>query len=433
MDMRCFGQRRPLLALGALALLVVAISACSILAPRVQAQSGGYTDVSAGRLFTCAVKSDGDVTCWGLNMWQQAPDLVTGPFNQVSAGGYHGCALEPSGSITCWGDDGEGMGVTSPPAGAFTQFSAGFNHSCGLRSGGSIDCWGSPTWGKAEDQTGSFIQVSAGYDHTCAVGSGGTAQCWGGGLTDTGVSPNFGQSIVPPGVTFTQVSAGQNHTCGIKTDGGIVCWGGNTWGQSTPPPGVFKQVAAGYLHTCAIRADDTLTCWGYNLYGVVGHVPEGTFKHVTSGLGHSCALSTDDLLYCWGRNDFGQTKIPNVGDPGVTYTWDGFYPPVESDPMLNVVKAGAAVPLKFSLGGDYGLDVLDVDSPASRPLDCALLDPSGELVPTQSAGGEGLSYDATSDRYGYVWKTEKAWAGTCRALSLRLLDGTEHLVAFRFR
>jgi len=26
--------------------------------------------------------------------------------------------------------------------------------------------------------------------------------------------------------------------------------------------------------------------------------------------------------------------------------------------MLNVVKAGAAVPLKFSLGGDYGLDVL---------------------------------------------------------------------------
>ena len=212
-----------------------------------------------------------------------------------------------------------------------------------------------------------------------------------------------------------------------------MCWGGNTWGQSTPPAGTFKQVAAGYLHTCAIRADDSLTCWGYNLYGVVGHVPAGTFTQVSSGLGHSCALSTDHLLYCWGRNDFGQTKIPNLGGPSETFTWEGLYPPVEAEPALNTVKAGSGVPLKFSLGGDYGLDVLDLNSPASQPLDCTLLNPSGELAPTRSAGGTGLSYDSASGQYTYVWKTDKAWAGMCRALSLQLADGTEHRVAFQFK
>jgi alpha-tubulin suppressor-like RCC1 family protein len=435
MTLRSLSPIRPAFRLVLLPAALIGLALLALLAapPAAHAQAPGYTDVSAGRLFTCAVKSGGDVACWGLNLWDQAPDLVTGPFSRVSAGGYHGCALRPNGTIACWGDDGEGMGVTSPPGGVFTQISAAFNHSCGLRSNGDIDCWGAPTWGKAADQVGPFVQVSAGYDHTCAVRSGGVAFCWGGGTTDTGISPNFGQSIVPPGVTFTQVSAGQNHTCGIKTDGGIMCWGGDTWGQSTPPAGTFKQVAAGYLHTCAIRADDSLTCWGYNLYGVVGHVPAGTFTQVSSGLGHSCALSTDDLLYCWGRNDFGQTKIPNLGGPSETFNWEGLYPPVEADPALNTVKAGSAVPLKFSLGGDYGLDVLDLDSPASQPLDCTLLNPSGELAPTRSAGGTGLSYDAASDRYSYVWKTDKAWAGTCRVLSLTLTDETEHRVAFRFR
>jgi hypothetical protein len=117
----------------------------------------------------------------------------------------------------------------------------------------------------------------------------------------------------------------------------------------------------------------------------------------------------------------------------VSFNFEGFYPPVVAEPTLNAVKAGSVVPLKFSLGGDYGLDVLDLGSPASQPLDCTLLDPSGALEPVRPVGGSGLSYDATSDQYSYVWKTEKAWAGVCRVLSLRLADETEHRIAFKFR
>jgi hypothetical protein len=144
-------------------------------------------------------------------------------------------------------------------------------------------------------------------------------------------------------------------------------------------------------------------------------------------------MSEDDLVYCWGRNDFGQTKVPVLGGPSGTFDWEGFYPPVEAEPILNAVKAGSAVPLKFSLGDNYGLNVIEAGGPASQPLDCAFLNPGGELAPIQSAGGGGLSYDPASREYTYIWKTEKAWAGACRVLSLRLVDGTEHLAAFQFK
>ena len=157
--------------------------------------------------------------------------------------------------------------------------------------------------------------------------------------------------------SFMQVSAGWNHNCAIRTDGTLDCWGGNDYGQAQPPAGTFLRVAAGDLHTCGIKTDGTLKCWGYNFYGQVGKAPAGTFKTVTSGLGHSCAISTDDLLYCWGRNDWGQANVPGLAGPAEPpiYTFQGFFPPVEADPVLNVVKAGSSVPLKFSLGGDHGL------------------------------------------------------------------------------
>jgi hypothetical protein len=97
------------------------------------------------------------------------------------------------------------------------------------------------------------------------------------------------------------------------------------------------------------------------------------------------------------------------------------------------VNAGRSVPLKFSLGGDKGLDVVEAGWPASRPLECATMDPSGELQPVQPAGRSGLSYDPATDTYTYVWKTDQTWTGTCRVLSLRLTDGTEQLAAFSFR
>jgi hypothetical protein len=44
-----------------------------------------------------------------------------------------------------------------------------------------------------------------------------------------------------------------------------------------------------------------------------------------------------------------------------------------------------------------------------------------------------LSYDATTDQYKYVWKTERAWRGTCRKLIVKFGDGTTKEALFQFR
>jgi hypothetical protein len=44
-----------------------------------------------------------------------------------------------------------------------------------------------------------------------------------------------------------------------------------------------------------------------------------------------------------------------------------------------------------------------------------------------------LSYNASSDQYSYVWKTEKAWKGTCRMLVVTFDDGSQRSAKFRFR
>jgi hypothetical protein len=41
--------------------------------------------------------------------------------------------------------------------------------------------------------------------------------------------------------------------------------------------------------------------------------------------------------------------------------------------------------------------------------------------------------DAATGQYSYTWKTDKRWAGTCRQLVVRLVDGSEHIASFQFR
>lgn len=117
----------------------------------------------------------------------------------------------------------------------------------------------------------------------------------------------------------------------------------------------------------------------------------------------------------------------------VQYNFAGFFQPVDNLPALNVVQAGRAIPVKFSLSGDKGLGIFAPGSPSSGPIACNSSDPAVDLEETVTAGGSSLSYDPSSDRYIYVWKTDAAWAGTCRQLVLELNDGSIHRANFKFK
>lgn len=114
------------------------------------------------------------------------------------------------------------------------------------------------------------------------------------------------------------------------------------------------------------------------------------------------------------------------------FPFTGFFSPIGPAGTLNVAKAGSAVPVKFSLGGNRGLDIFAAGSPSTQAIACTGTGDATTAVATGSAGSSGLTYDATSDLYTYVMKTEKAWANTCRRLTVTLTDGTSHTADFRF-
>ncbi|MGM9470818.1 PxKF domain-containing protein [Pseudarthrobacter sp. YS3] len=115
------------------------------------------------------------------------------------------------------------------------------------------------------------------------------------------------------------------------------------------------------------------------------------------------------------------------------YNFGGFMAPVDAAPAVNVMTAGRAVPMQFSLGGDAGMDILAAGSPTSIPVTCETGAALAEVETTSTAGSSSLSYDAVSGTYTYVWKTEKAWAGSCRMFKLTLNDGTSHTALFKYR
>jgi VCBS repeat-containing protein len=110
----------------------------------------------------------------------------------------------------------------------------------------------------------------------------------------------------------------------------------------------------------------------------------------------------------------------------------GFAEPV-TDSAMNQVKGGAGVPVKFGLGGNFGLDIFDAGYPLSRKISCSTQAPIDPIEQTTAVSTSGLKYDAASGKYIYSWKTEKAWSNTCRQLVIKLKDGTEHKVNFEFK
>ena len=116
----------------------------------------------------------------------------------------------------------------------------------------------------------------------------------------------------------------------------------------------------------------------------------------------------------------------------VLYDFEGFFKPVDNpDVATNSVRAGSAVPVKFSLGGDMGLEVFEANYPKSQQVPNPEVTVDG-IEQTVTAGSSSLSYDPTTDQYTYVWKTDRAWAGQYRQLVVKFADGESYRANFKF-
>lgn len=138
---------------------------------------------------------------------------------------------------------------------------------------------------------------------------------------------------------------------------------------------------------------------------------------------YSQALSSSDIQSIFAAGSAGNCR---------PFTFTGFLQPVDNLPVVNLAKAGSAIPVVFSLNGNQGLTIFIPGFPGSQNQTCTG-SATDAIEETVTANASGLTYDPLSNQYTYVWKTSKAWAGTCRNFILGFIDGSVHEALFSFK
>jgi alpha-tubulin suppressor-like RCC1 family protein len=296
--------------------------------------SSGVAAVSAAGFHSCALKTNGEVWCWGNGMRGElandfqdssVPVRVNGlsPDIVATAGtlSFH-CALSGSGSVWCWGhgypietnERGNGVAVPGPVEGlesGVIKVVGGYYHACVLLDSGTIRCWGVNEVGQLGVERTLFATepvamvgvpdgvVSLRYgcvltyvgDTWCPNGETGAwelsdlptsvrsygTSAW---LTLAGVVQRyepFEYSYVESlldGVTVLE--GGGSHECALKSPGSVWCWGANSSGQLGLGP-VGNQAYPGQI-----------TSLGTTVHGIA------------VGDDHSCAVTNAGGVFCWG-------------------------------------------------------------------------------------------------------------------------------------
>lgn len=99
---------------------------------------------------------------------------------------------------------------------------------------------------------------------------------------------------------------------------------------------------------------------------------------------------------------------------------------------LNSRQAGNSILVSFNLEDYWGLNILVPGYPVAQQMMCST-GVLNAMIQAQSHNNSGLTYDAKTGRYTYMWQSDREWAGTCWQLNVRLNDGTSHVANFQFK
>ncbi len=434
--------------------------------------SGGGTwkSVDTGYSHTCGIKSDDTLWCWGENDYGQIGDNTSGTnrliptaisgggrWKQVNTGLYYSCGIKSDDTLHCWGRNTDGRtgqntttGNTLVPAGIsgggiWKRVGTGDSDACGIKSDDTLWCWGNNFRGQVGDGTtsqrsvptavsggGSWKFAMLGYNHSCGIKSDDTLWCWGNNNSGrTGLGTSSGSTLVPTqisgGGTWKRVDAAQYNgafSCGVKSDDTLWCWGSNNLGQlgdpakpfgtTVPNPvaagGTWKDVKVAQYTSCGLKTDNSIRCWGSNNFGILG---DGTSDRVftpmpisgnaywqmiargVSSFGSAtCGIKADNHLWCWGNNQYGM-----LGDG--TYT----------TPDQPVEVSGGSVWKKVAVSGNHTCGIMADDT-----LWCWGGNFSGEL----GTGGGGTAVPAAVSGGG-TWK-EVAAGGNAHSCAIKSND-----------
>jgi alpha-tubulin suppressor-like RCC1 family protein len=261
--------------------------------------SVGVTRVSASGSHLCLLSDDGEIRCRGANFFGQlgnnstqdsvsfvSPQGFSSTLTDVQTASTHSCALLSNGEVSCWGAGEYRNGTTTekttptkvPGVGNVVQLSLGSIHSCAVRDDGAVLCWGSNYYGNLGRGSLSFDgqapgvvvnlggveAVSLGVRHGCATKKDRTMWCWGanefdqlggscgqiGTCQNNSDRPYIASPVKVPLENVVEAVVGDGFTCARTDERKMYCWGKNDAGQlginkvsskeSTPTPVVWK-------------------------------------------------------------------------------------------------------------------------------------------------------------------------------------------------
>ena len=257
----------------------------------------GIVHISLNGDHSCALKSNGRVWCWGKGTQGQlgnggssdqnypvavesSADVPQEDIVQLGAGRNHTCALKSDGQVLCWGNQRYGIlgnGNGGDTYGDFTTRPSLVK----LNSGDD-----------PEDFLDDIVRLGIGNEHSCVLKSDKKVWCWGRGRYDKFGNGNDTDQVyaiaVQSDLDVIQVQTGRHHTCGILENRTVHCWGRGNSGQlghgQTPEDssGVsvsdgmeslsnITQISLGGWHACGISASEGILCWGAGGHGRLGN------------------------------------------------------------------------------------------------------------------------------------------------------------------
>jgi hypothetical protein len=162
----------------------------------------------------------------------------------------------------------------------------------------------------------------------------------------------------------------------------------------------------------------------------------GAADNLSGIASQSCdAVNTSSVgaksISCSATDNAGNSNTASA-NYRVAYDFIGFTSPVDNNGVLNVARAGQALPLKWRLLDAGGNPVTTLGSVkiTAQNLTCDL-GATADQVEEYAAGSSGLQ-NLGDGYYQFNWKTPSTYAKSCKTMHLDLGEGATRTALFRF-
>lgn len=149
--------------------------------------------------------------------------------------------------------------------------------------------------------------------------------------------------------------------------------------------------------------------------------------------GYSTAVGSH-MMTATATDNAGNTETATRTYSIRVFTLSGFFQPVDMGGVVNTVKNGSTVPLKFT-AADEGVAQTStsvVSTFKHREVTCGTLSSLMDDIEIVTTGGTSLRYDATAGQFIQNWQTPKK-AGACYVATVTFIDGSSISANFKLK